>query len=116
MALTEKTIRDTQAKIDQILHLTFDAFINSAFLRQGQANEFSKKSPKERKEVLASILGLDRYENIRRLAAERIKQTTAYKLHMSTLSAKLEQELAHEPVIEQKLKELQHKHVRNYYT
>ena len=61
--------------------------------------------------MLASILGLDRYENIRRLAAERIKQTTAYKLHMSTLSAELEQELTHEPVIEQKLKELRHKHV-----
>ena len=106
VALTEKTIRDTQAKIDTMLHLTFDGFINSAFLRQGQANEFSKKSPKERKEVLASILGLDRYENIRRLASERIKQSNTYKLHLTTLNTKLEQELAQAPLIEQQLASL----------
>jgi len=106
VALTEKTIRDTQAKIDNMLHLTFDAFINSAFLRQGQANEFSKKSAKERKEVLASILGLDRYENIRRLASERIKQSNTYKQHLITLNTKLEQELAQAPIIEQQLQEL----------
>ena len=104
--LTEKTIRDTQAKIDQMLHLTFDAFVNSAFLRQGQANEFSKKSPKERKDVLASILGLDRYEAIRRLAGERIKQTNTYKIHLSTLNTKLEQELAHATIIAQQLNAL----------
>lgn len=109
VSLTEKTIRDTQAKIDQMLHLTFDAFINSAFLRQGQANEFSKKSPKERKDVLASILGLDRYETIRRLAAERIKQTSNYKMHLQTLQTKLESELAQETSIGQKLAELAHK-------
>lgn len=106
ISLTEKTIRDTQAKIDNMLHLTFDAFINSAFLRQGQANEFSKKTAKERKEVLASILGLDRYENIRRLAAERIKQSNTYKLHLVTLNTKLEEELAKAPIIEQQLNAL----------
>ena len=107
--LTDKTIRDTQHKIDQTLHLTYDAFINSAFLRQGQANEFSKKSPKERKEVLGAILGLDQYENIRRLASERIKQTTTYKLHISTLNEKLAQELTHAPLISQKLIEVSQK-------
>lgn len=101
--LTDKTIRDTQHKIDQTLHLTYDGFINSAFLRQGQANEFSKKSPKERKEVLGSILGLDQYENIRKLASERIKQTTTYKLHVATLHTKLEQELAQKQTIDESL-------------
>ena len=103
ISLTEKTIRDTQAKIEHMLHLTFDAFINSAFLRQGQSNEFSKKSAKERKEVLATILGLDRYETIRRLASERIKQSNTYKLHLTTLNTKLEQELAQAPLIAQQL-------------
>lgn len=109
VSLTEKTIRDTQAKIDSMLHLTFDAFINSAFLRQGQANEFSKKSPKERKEVLAAILGIDRYESIRKLASEKIRQTTTYKLHLTSLSQKLEQELATGPTISQQLLEVQEK-------
>ena len=106
ISLTEKTIRDTQAKIDQVLHLNFDAFINSAFLRQGHANEFSKKTPKERKEILASILGLDRYETIRKLANERIKESMTHKTHLSMLNTKLEQELALAPLIAQKLLEL----------
>lgn len=42
--LTDKTIRSTQAKIIQMLRLDYDAFTNSAFLRQGHANEFSKKN------------------------------------------------------------------------
>lgn len=107
VSLTEKTIRDTQAKIDSMLHLTFEAFVNSAFLRQGQANEFSKKSPKERKEVLAAILGIDRYESVRKLASERIRQIGTQKLHLVSTTQKLEQELAQSPTISQQLLELQ---------
>lgn len=107
VSLTEKTIRDTQAKIDSMLHLTFEAFVNSAFLRQGQANEFSKKSPKERKEVLAAILGIDRYESVRKLASERIRQIGTQKLHLASITQKLEQELAQGPTITQQLLELQ---------
>ena len=81
--LTDKTIRVTQDKIEKTLHLDFDTFINSAFLRQGQSNEFSKKSPKERKDIIASILGLNHYESIRRLATEKIKQASAERQHCS---------------------------------
>ena len=107
ISLTEKTIRDTQAKIDAMLHLTFEAFINSAFLRQGHANEFSKKSPKERKEVLAAILGIDRYESVRKLASERTRTMGVQKLHIASIAQKIEQELAHGPTITQHLLELQ---------
>lgn len=100
--LTEKTLRETQAKIDQTLHLTFEGFTNSAFLRQGQANEFSKKSPKERKEVLSMILGLDRYENIRRLAAERVRQASNQKQYLAAVLAKLDQQMSQATFLEQK--------------
>lgn len=73
LALNEKSIRATQEKINSILGLDYDACINSIFLRQGQSNEFSKRSPQERKDVLASILGLDRYELIRSRALERAR-------------------------------------------
>lgn len=105
--LTEKTLRDTQAKIDQTLHLSFDGFTNSAFLRQGQANEFSKKSPKERKEVLSTILGLDQYENIRRLANEKVKQSNTHKVYLNTLLTKLDQELAQATSLDEKTKMLE---------
>src|SRR5579862_1326554 len=50
VSLTDKTIRTTQEKIECLIGIDFETFINSAFLRQGQSNEFSKKSPKERKQ------------------------------------------------------------------
>ncbi|MCL5875631.1 MAG: SMC family ATPase [Candidatus Dependentiae bacterium] len=93
VSLTDKTIRTTQDKIEKTLHLDFDTFINSAFLRQGQSNEFSKKSPKERKDIIASILGLNHYESIRKLAAEKIKQAVAEKTTLLAFKQKYEQEL-----------------------
>lgn len=51
--LTEKTIKGTQEEIIRTLGISFETFINTAFLRQGNANEFSKQSPKERKNILA---------------------------------------------------------------
>lgn len=75
--LTDKTVRATQQRIEEVIRLSYTSFVNSAFLRQGQANEFSKKSPKERKEVFASILGLDVLDRVKRLALEqsRLLQT-----------------------------------------
>ncbi len=72
--LTEKTIRRTQEVINQVLGLDYDGFINSSFIRQGQSNEFSKKSPKDRKEILATILGLNKYEKARKLASDESKR------------------------------------------
>lgn len=91
--LNASTIRATQENIEQTLHLDFESFINSAFLRQGQANEFSKKSPKERKEILASILGLDQYENIRKKALEKVKIALTEKAHIHALQEKITLEL-----------------------
>lgn len=91
--LTEKTIRDTQAKIEKILNLDAESFVNSAFLRQGQSNEFSKKSAKERKEVLANILGISRYETVRKAALEKIKDAQTHKTALATLLESISKEL-----------------------
>jgi exonuclease SbcC len=92
--LTDKTIRATQEIIDTTLGLNFESFINSAFLRQGHSNEFSKKSPKERKEILATILGLDRFEALRKTALEKIKQTTDDRTHLMRIMEHIGTELA----------------------
>ena len=93
IALTDKTIRATQAKIEQTLHLDFDAFVNSAFLRQGNANEFSQKSAKDRKEILANILGLHQYEIIRKRALEKIRTASNKKQALLAVHEKLTTEL-----------------------
>ncbi|MCX5925670.1 MAG: SMC family ATPase, partial [Candidatus Dependentiae bacterium] len=87
--LTSKTIRNTQEIIEQTIHIDFESFTNSAFLRQGNANEFSKKSSKDRKEILASILGLGRYDLIRKRAMDKARTAAAQKQTMLALQEKL---------------------------
>jgi exonuclease SbcC len=98
--LTEKTIKATQEKIEATLGLNFDAFVNSAFLRQGHSNEFSKKSPGERKQILGAILGISKYENLRKLALEKIRLAEADKSALVKLQQHWEAELAKLPEIQ----------------
>lgn len=98
--LTGKTIRDTQSVIESTLHLSFEAFSNSAFLRQGSANEFSKKSPKERKEILASILGLDQYDAIKKSALEKIRGLASEYQAIERLNQSIMQELERTPILQ----------------
>lgn len=72
--LTEGTIKATQQKIVDILHLTYETFVNSAFLRQGNADEFTTKGPTDRKRILADILGLSNYDELEEKAKEKIKE------------------------------------------
>lgn len=58
-SLNESTIRATQDRLTGVLRLDYQTFINSAFLVQGRADEFTKKTPAERKAILGEILGLD---------------------------------------------------------
>lgn len=102
--LTGKTLRETQERIEQTLNLDFDSFVNSAFLRQGQANEFSKKSPKERKEILAAILGLNKYEAVRALAFEKARAAAIQKAQLSALQEQRARELEQATTIEQEQK------------
>jgi exonuclease SbcC len=104
--LTDKTIRTTQEKIEQVLRIDFDSFSNSAFLRQGSSNEFSKKSPKDRKQILATILGLDQYEVIRKLALEKIKDAQTKKTVLNTLQEKRSQELTAQETLHAELADL----------
>ncbi len=69
--LTGNTIRDTQARIDRLLGLDYTTFINSAFLMQGRADEFTRKTPAERKSVLATLLGLEEYDKLQARARQR---------------------------------------------
>ncbi len=72
--LTEGTIKTTQEKIIQTLHLSFETFTNSSYLRQGHADEFTTKGPTERKRILADILGLDHYDKLEERAKEKSKE------------------------------------------
>ncbi len=84
--LTQKGIRSTQALIDEYLKIDYETFINSAYLRQGKADEFMLKKPADRKQILADLLKLDRYEQLADRAKESAKQ---YKLQVQVLTDNL---------------------------
>jgi exonuclease SbcC len=102
-SLTDKTIKKTQDKIISTIGLDYDAFINTAFLRQGQANEFSKKSPKDRKDLLATILHLDQFDEIKKRAAEKQKELLASCTHMTQWNERIQQELQNSAHVNQQL-------------
>jgi DNA repair protein SbcC/Rad50 len=84
--LTQRGIRATQVLIDQYLKIDYDTFVNSAYLRQGKADEFMLKKPAERKQILADLLKLDRYEQLADRAKESAKE---YKLQAEVLTDSL---------------------------
>ncbi|MDV2989194.1 MAG: SMC family ATPase [Dehalogenimonas sp.] len=93
-------LSETAAKITSLLRLDYETFINSAYLRQGEADHFTELTPNKRKEVLGTILNLDIYEQLSDSAKARADQAVAAK-KMLTDSIGLEQtKLAQEPEIE----------------
>ncbi|TAF12289.1 MAG: ATP-binding cassette family protein, partial [Nostocales cyanobacterium] len=85
--LTAKGMRATQDVILQHLKLDYETFINSAYLRQGRADEFMLKRPTERKEILAELLKLNQYDLLEERAKDNSKQ---YKGRVEELSRSLE--------------------------
>ena len=69
--ITGNSIRESQSKINRIIGMDYDTFINSAFLIQGRADEFTNKTPAERKEVLGKILGLERFNDLQRRSRDK---------------------------------------------
>ena len=76
-SLSEATIRATQARIDTLLRLDYETFVNSAFLLQGRADEFTTKTPNQRKQVLSNILGLSLWETYESRAKEQLNRSQA---------------------------------------
>jgi exonuclease SbcC len=73
-SIGDATIPKTQTKIVNTLRLSYDTFVNSAYLMQGKADEFTSKRPTERKQVLADILGLQAWEKYEGHARDSIRQ------------------------------------------
>ncbi|MDX2231918.1 MAG: AAA family ATPase [Leptolyngbyaceae cyanobacterium bins.349] len=73
-SLTAKGIRATQQLILDHLRLDYETFVNSAYLRQGRADEFMLKRPSERKQILADLLKLNQYDELAERARDQSRQ------------------------------------------
>lgn len=131
-ALTERGVRATQQLILEHIKLDYDTFINSAYLRQGRADEFMLKRPNERKEILAELLKLNQYDELEERAKDLSRQfkgqaeqlerslelmqtqmqqreaTQLQLVHLETQHNQLQQEQASDNVQLQSLQVVQH--------
>lgn len=102
--LTEPSLRLTQDRITGILRMDYDTFVHSAFLKQGEADAFTRKTPGERKGILAAILNLKQYDDYAEAAKLRSKQAEAEALALDREVQRMDQEIAQRPLYEEQLR------------
>jgi DNA repair protein SbcC/Rad50 len=105
--LTERTLRDTELRIQQTLRLDYETFVNASFFLQGKADQFTQQRPGDRKRILSSILGLEVWEVYRQRAFERRRQVEAEVTSLDGRLKEINAELAEEGVRKQRLESLQ---------
>ncbi|MGB3903592.1 MAG: SMC family ATPase [Anaerolineae bacterium] len=104
-SLTGNTLRQTQAAITETLHMDYQTFINSAFLLQGRADEFTTNPPAERKRILGEILGLGRYDGLEERAKNRARDKEVQLRDIAAALNEIDKELARKPQHEEELQE-----------
>jgi DNA repair protein SbcC/Rad50 len=105
--LTEKTTRDTQARIIQTLRLDYETFVNASFFLQDKADQFTQQNATKRKEVLSNILGLEAWEAYKNRTAERRKAIEREVDEIDGRIAEIDAELAEEETRKARLAELE---------
>lgn len=112
ISLSCPSTRETQERIIKTLRLDYHTFINSAFILQGRTNEFSKKTARERKEVLSEILGLSRYDELADLAKSYLREVNNIIISKDNRLEYIAQELAQVDFYKEKIKGLSEEHAR----
>ena len=94
--LTERTLRETDDKIEATLRMDFDTFTNASFFLQGKADQFATARPADRKRILGNILGLEIWEAYRNAASQRRrdleKEVTALEGRLKEIQNELDEE------------------------
>ncbi len=106
-AMDGDSIPQTQQKIIDVLHMDYGTFTNSAFLRQGHADEFTTSSPAKRKQVLVNILGLAYYDGFEAQAKDIVKQREMLRAQLMVSIADIDRELELKATGEEELRQAQ---------
>ena len=59
-----RTSREVNKKIEEILGIDHDVFLNAIYIKQGEIDSLINLKPAERKKIVGEILGIDRYEKV----------------------------------------------------
>jgi exonuclease SbcC len=105
--LSERTLRETEARIQQTLRMDYETFTNASFFLQGKADQFTQQRPGDRKRILTSILGLEVWERYKERAADRRKAVEAEIRQLEGRLQEINAELSEEAARVQRLSELE---------
>lgn len=103
--LDEGNLAQRQSQIIRTLRLDYETFVNSAFLLQGRADSFTVKTPTERKQILADILGLGRYDQYEERAKSAVLVRRERVIGIESELRSIDAELADRAVVEARLEE-----------
>lgn len=103
-SISGNTIAQTEKVIIDILHMDYNTFVNSAYLRQGHADEFTQQPPVKRKEVLAGILGLSRFDRLEDEARELARRQETERAMAENALRDIREELSLRPAHETELR------------
>jgi len=65
------SMSETGRHLARLLRMEYETFLNSAYIQQGRADEFTRQKPNDRKRILGDILDLSRYDRLEEMARER---------------------------------------------
>ncbi len=103
--ISASTMRETQARINDLLRLDYDTFVHSAFLQQGKADVFTVKTPAQRKQILGDILGLDSWRYYEDRAKRQLREIDTALGNIDGRLTQIEEDLARQPALERDLAE-----------
>ena len=91
-SFTEAGMRATEKRIQDVLGLDYDTFVNASFFLQGKADMFSVQPPSKRKEILTNILGLTVWDTYHDETASRRREAQKQlSIHQSLLKEVVEE-------------------------
>lgn len=68
------TIAETQVAIEDLLRMGYDLWLATSFIGQGDADRFTELAPGERKQLLADLLDVGRYQGWSQTARDRARE------------------------------------------
>jgi exonuclease SbcC len=105
--LTERTLRETDSKIEDTLRMNFDTFTNASFFLQGKADQFATARPADRKRILSNILDLEVWETYREAASLKRREVEKAVKALEGRLSEIQSELDEEPQRIERLKTLE---------
>ena len=87
-------VRETEQRIASLLRMSYDTFVNSAFIMQGRSNMFTNSTPTKRKEVLGEVLDLSRYDQLAERARREAREQGSESLRLDAQVEQIDREVS----------------------